>query len=72
MMHFDAQIIPADFPELKKLVWNRDPRRPIPAAEVFDLYERNWRHVERDDLTPREALLIDELGMEYGRGFKLI
>ncbi|RFB85119.1 hypothetical protein B5K08_26725 [Rhizobium leguminosarum bv. trifolii] len=71
-MHFGNTITPADFPELNRLVWNRDPRRPIDAVEVFALYERNWRFVDRDHLTEQEALLIDELGEEFGHGFKLM
>ena len=46
--------------------------RPIDAAEVFALYERNWHFVDRDKLTTREAMLIDELGEEFGHGFKLM
>lgn len=47
-LHVGNQIIPADFPELKRLVWNRDPLRSIAAEEVFALYERNWRFVDQD------------------------
>jgi hypothetical protein len=68
-LHFGNQIVPADFPELKRLVWNRDPLRPIAAEEVFALYERNWRFVDQDHLTEREAELIDELGRLYSNGF---
>ncbi|WP_442578554.1 hypothetical protein ACSBOB_23900 [Mesorhizobium sp. ASY16-5R] len=70
-LHFGKQIIPADFPELKRLVWNRDPSRPIEAEEVFALYERNWRFVDKDHLTDREARLIEELGRLHGKGFGL-
>lgn len=56
-----APIVPADFPELKLLVWNRDAARPIPAEEAFELYERNWRFVDAEHLTTREAELIREL-----------
>lgn len=71
-LHFGNHIVPAEFPELKRLVWNRDPARPITAEEVFSLYERNWRFVDRDGLTDREAQLIKELGEEFGRGFPLL
>lgn len=36
-----APIIPAEFPELQALAWNRDVTCPIPAKEAFALYERN-------------------------------
>lgn len=67
-----TQIIPAMFPELNKLVWNRDPRRPMPDDEVFALYERNWRFVDHEHLTEDEAQLLRTLGDKYGRGFRLV
>lgn len=70
-MHFGPEIVPAEFPELKTLVWNRDPARPIAAEEVFALYERNWRFVDQDFLTDKERLLIQELTDEYGHGHML-
>jgi hypothetical protein len=66
------QIVPAEFPELDLLAWSRDPARPIAAAEAFALYERNWRFVDRENLTVREKLLIEELTEEYGHGFLLV
>ena len=63
-----GSIVPAEFPELKMLVWNRDPARPIAAEEAFHLYERNWRHVNADRLTPREAQLIRRLTDQFGNG----
>lgn len=69
MTRFDAGIVPAEFPELRKLAWNRDPARPVAAEEAFALYERNWRFVDREHLTEREARLIRALGKAFGRGF---
>ncbi|MBZ9851698.1 hypothetical protein LB565_27290 [Mesorhizobium sp. CA14] len=63
-----APIIPAEFPELQALVWNRDVARPIPAEEAFALYERNWRFVDQKRLTAREKLLIMKLADEFGHG----
>ncbi len=40
--------------------------------EVFALYERNWRFVDREHLTDEETRLIRELGDKYGYGFALI
>ena len=67
----DRTIVPADYPELKQLVWSRDPMRPIPAEEVFAIYERNWRFVDADHLTRREADLIDDLTKAFGNGVML-
>ena len=65
-------VVPRDFPELEALVWNRDPLRPIDGEEAFALYERNWRHVDKAQLTPRELALIQELTEKFGRGHLLV
>jgi len=67
-----AEIIPARFPELNKLVWNRDPWRPMPDDEVFALYERNWRFVDHEHLTEDETRLLQNLSDKYGLGFRLV
>jgi len=72
-MNFNAgdTIVPADFPELKMLAWNRDPARPINADEAFALYERNWRFVDQGNLTTKESLLIQQLTQAFGHGMLL-
>ena len=64
-------VIPAAWPELARLAWNRDPARPIPGAEAFGLYEANWRHVDRAALTQAERDLIEALAERYGAGHLL-
>ncbi|WP_244446258.1 hypothetical protein [Devosia riboflavina] len=64
-------IDPAQFPELRLLLWNRDATRPIGRDEAFELYERNWRHVAVDQLTLAESTLIEELKEEFGSGHML-
>lgn len=61
-------VIPADFPGLRALAWNRDPARAIPAAEAFALYERNWRHVDHMAFTAAERGLIARLTERFGHG----
>ena len=70
--HHAALIVPKDFPELGMLVWNRDNARPIEREEAFELYERNWRHVDAEHLTPAEAQLIEALTQEFGQGHLLV
>jgi hypothetical protein len=65
-------VVPADYPELAGLCWDRDPRKPISGAEALSLYERNWRHVDRTSLTPEETELIQELTRAYGNGVLLV
>ncbi|MFW8586345.1 hypothetical protein ACOJBM_20240 [Rhizobium beringeri] len=68
----ESMIVPNDFPELKSLVWNRDPARAMPACEAFALYERNWRFVDTGRLTEREVQLIRDLAATYGNGVLLV
>ena len=64
-------IAPADFRGLRSITWNRDPHRPIPAAEVFALYERNWRHIDSRDLDEAEKELVAALTHRFGGGTML-
>ena len=61
-------IVPAEYPGLRGLVWNRDPARSMSAAEAFALYERNWRHLDEAALTAAERRLVTELKERFGRG----
>lgn len=72
MINVSAEVLPTEFPELRRLVWNRDPALPIRASDAFALYERNWRHVDRENLTEREARLIRDLTEAFGHGQLLV
>jgi hypothetical protein len=56
-----------EWPALRELAWNRVDRW-IPAGEAFALYERNWRHVDRDALQERERTFIARLAERFGGG----
>jgi len=64
-------VIPADYPELARLAWNRDPSRPITGSEALGLYEANWRHVEVSALSTAEQALIRALASRFGGGHLL-
>ena len=64
-------IIPARYPELARLAWNRDPSRAINGEEALGLYEANWRHVEVASLLPEEQALIGALAARFGGGHLL-
>ena len=70
-MHDAGAIIPARYPELARLAWNRDPARPITGAEAFSLYEANWRHVDPAAMPPEEQALLRRLQAEFGSGLLL-
>lgn len=67
-----ATIIPDDYPELRLITWNRDRSRPLPAEEVFQIYEANWRHVDQRHLTDAERTMIEYLAATYGAGYLLV
>lgn len=59
-----------DYENLSLLAWNRSSRF-LTRCEAFQLYERNWRHVDTHTLSENEQKLIDDLAREYGRGIIL-
>ncbi len=65
-------VVPADFEGLRDITWNRDPTRPIPAREVFALYERNWHRLDPGSLSTDERELVRSLADEFGDGAMLI
>jgi hypothetical protein len=64
-------IIPARYPELARLAWNRDPTHPISGEEALGLYEANWRHVAVEALSQPERALIQALAARHGGGHLL-
>jgi hypothetical protein len=64
-------VIPAAYPELARLAWNRDTARPITGGEAFGLYEANWRHVDTASLSAEENALIAALADRFGAGHLL-
>lgn len=64
----DQQVICiGDYDNLQLLAWNRSGRF-ITRAEAFQLYERNWRHVDLNGMGASERELIAQLAREYGNG----
>ena len=56
-----------DFKNLRLLAWNRTSRF-VTRTEAFQLYERNWRHVDLNGMSAGEHELITQLKQEYGNG----
>ena len=63
-----AGLIDVDaYENLKMLLWNRQERY-LDAETAFRLYERNWRHVDRRNMSAAERALIDRLAERFGNG----
>lgn len=61
-----------DYPELKKLAWQLHGVDALAPHEALQLYERNWRHLDREALTEKETQLIEALAREIGGGRLLV
>ena len=61
-----------DFPQLKKLAWQLHGVGEVSPRDALDLYERNWRHLDRAAISEDEAALIDALSREIGGGRLLV
>jgi hypothetical protein len=61
-----------DYPQLKQLAWQLHGVDEISPRQALELYERNWRHVDRPALSEDEAALIDRLSREIGGGRLLV
>ena len=56
-----------EYPSLALLCWNLRVNC-ITRRDAFELYERNWRLLDGNDLPDHERTFIDELTVEFGRG----
>lgn len=60
------------YPELKKLAWQLQGVEELSPEDALDLYERNWRHVDRASLSLVEIALIKSLSQSLGGGRLLV
>ena len=69
----DSGAIPVSkFPQLRRLAWNMAEDSYLTADEALSLYERNWRHLDHDALSPEESYFIDHLVRTVGNGTLLV
>lgn len=61
-----ARIRLADYPQLERLAWQVQGTDSLTPAEAWDIYERNWRHLDEDALLEHERQLIDALRLGLG------
>lgn len=61
-----ARIHLADYPQLKQLAWQVHGSDELTPAEALSIYERNWRHVDKQALEPQERQLVDALRIGLG------
>jgi transcriptional regulator with XRE-family HTH domain len=61
-----ARIRLIDYPQLKQLAWQVHGTEALSPTEAWDIYERNWRHMNEQALTTYERQLIDALRLAFG------
>lgn len=54
-----------DYPELKKISWHITGRDYLKPFEAHAMYERNARHLDEDNMTKREQLLMANLNRAF-------
>jgi transcriptional regulator with XRE-family HTH domain len=62
----------AEFPQLRRLAWQRQDGDELSPADALNLYERNWRHIDRNSMEPAERALLQVLVDQLGRGKLLV
>ncbi len=56
----------SDYPQLKQLAWQVHGTETLTPIEAWDIYERNWRHIDEKTLTTYERQLINGLRSVFG------
>lgn len=63
----------SDLPELRAAAWHlADKDAVLTPQEALALYERNWRHIDRQRMQPAEARLLQRLTRTIGKGVLLV
>jgi len=57
---------------LKLLAWQIHAATKLTPVEALNLYERNWRHIDLQDMEPHERDLVDALQIAFGKGKPLV
>ncbi|MCE1226793.1 MAG: helix-turn-helix domain-containing protein [Geobacteraceae bacterium] len=63
-----ARIRLMDYPQLKQLAWQVQGTETLSPIEAWNIYDRNWRHMDQQALTMHEQKLIDALRLAFGGG----
>lgn len=61
-----------DYPQLRAIAWQLRADTEIPGIDALRMYERNWRHVDRDTMSDDECALVQRLADRYSGGVLLV
>jgi len=65
-----ARIRLTDYPQLAQLAWQVQGTEILTPQEAWNIYERNWRHVDAGALMEHERDLVDALRLVFGGAAK--
>lgn len=63
-----ARINLKEYPQLNQLAWQLQGVKSLSPLEAWDIYDRNWRHLDQQALTDHERQLIAALRLAFGGG----
>lgn len=63
-----AEVQLNDYPQLRRLAWNRPGVDAIPERDALALYERHWDLVDAELMDPHEQRLLRRLVHKHGHG----
>jgi transcriptional regulator with XRE-family HTH domain len=61
-----ARIGLKDYPQLNLLAWQLQRIETLSPLEAWDIYDRNWRHLDERALLKPERQLIEALRLAFG------
>lgn len=61
-----------DHPQLQAIAWQLQADTELPGIDALQMYERNWRHVDRDAMSDNERALVQRLADTYSGGVLLV
>ena len=67
-----VKVMISDYPGLKQLAWHVRGTNTLTPIEARDIYERNWRHLEPNNINTKERNLINALKEGLGGNFPLL
>ena len=63
----EQEIVIAEYPFLKRLSWQLGSLKTLSPKEALAIYERNWKFVNPEEMTPKERQLIECLLRMHGK-----
>ena len=58
------------YPQLKSLAWHVQGAESLTPRQAWDIYVRNWRHIDEAAVSAKERKLIDQLRATFEPGSK--